>query len=181
MERRTVLKIITSGILAGPASVAQHHASAAKPQGDPYQLQFLDQDQNALVAQLAELIIPADERSPGAREARVSEFIDLMIANSSEKLKQQWTNGLALVDSEAGKRFSRRFLDCAPGEQDEILAAMAQNERAPDSDLERFFVQLKSMTIDGYYTSAIGIHQELRYKGNRPQAEFPGCTHPGHG
>jgi hypothetical protein len=181
MERRTVLKIITTGILAGPASVAQHQSRVANPQGAPYRLQFLDQDQNALVAQLAELIIPADERSPGAREAGVNEFIDLMISHSKDELKQQWANGLALVQSEADKRFGKPFLACAPGEQDVILAAMAQNERSPATDLERFFVQLKSMTIDGYYTSAIGIHQELRYKGNRPQAQFLGCAHPEHG
>ncbi len=36
------------------------------------------------------------------------------------------------------------------------------------------------MTIDGYYTSAIGIHKELEYKGNTALAEFPGCTHPEH-
>jgi hypothetical protein len=181
MERRTVLKIITTGILAGPASVAQHQSRVATPQGAPYRLQFLDQDQNALVAQLTELIVPADERSPGAREARVSEFIDLMISHSKREVKQQWAKGLALVQNEAGKRFGKPFLACAPDEQDEILAVMAQNELSPTSDLERFFVQLKSMTIDGYYTSAIGIHQDLRYKGNRPQAQFLGCTHPEHG
>jgi hypothetical protein len=180
MERRAVLKIITTGIVAGPVSFAQHQR-VANPSEAPYRLQFLDQDQNALVAQLTELIIPTDERSPGAREARVSEFIDLMISNSKEEVKQQWANGLALVQSEAGKRFGKPFLDCAPDQQDEILAGMAQNELSPASDLERFFVQLKSMTIDGYYTSVIGIHQDLRYKGNTPQAQFPGCTHPEHG
>lgn len=180
MKRRTALKILTTGVLAGPGPAAQLHTSAPKPQGTPYHLQFFDQEQNGLVDQLTELILPADERSPGAREARVSEFIDLMIAHGKEEAKQQWVRGLALVHGEAGARFGKPFLACSPAEQDQIMAAMAQNESAPTSDLERFFVLLKSMTIDGYYTSAIGIHQDLRYKGNRPQVQFPGCTHPEH-
>jgi hypothetical protein len=36
------------------------------------------------------------------------------------------------------------------------------------------------MTIDGYYTSEIGIKQELKYKGNTYLKEFKGCTHPEH-
>ena len=41
--------------------------------------------------------------------------------------------------------------------------------------LEEFFAQTKQATIHGYYTSEIGIHKELRYKGNQLLAEFTGC------
>jgi hypothetical protein len=57
---------------------------------------------------------------------------------------------------------------------------MAAHETKPSSDLEKFFVQLKLATIDGYYTSEVGIHKDLRYKGNTVLAEFPGCSHPEH-
>jgi hypothetical protein len=43
-----------------------------------------------------------------------------------------------------------------------------------------FFKTLKDMTIDGYYSSEIGLIQELGYKGNTFLAEFPGCQHPEH-
>ena len=72
------------------------------------------------------------------------------------------------------------FANCTAQQREELLAAMAAHETDPSTDLERFFVRLKTATIDGYYTSAIGIHQELRYKGNTVLAEFPGCTHPDH-
>ena len=39
---------------------------------------------------------------------------------------------------------------------------------------------MKSMTADGYYTSRIGLVQELGYKGNTVLAAFPECTHPEH-
>ena len=60
------------------------------------------------------------------------------------------------------------------------MAAMAAHEEQPIAELELFFRRLKGMTIDGYYTSRIGIHQDLRYKGNTPQPEFTGCTHSAH-
>jgi hypothetical protein len=39
----------------------------------------------------------------------------------------------------------------------------------------RFWIELKRMTVTGYYTSKIGIHDELEYKGNRILQEFVGC------
>ncbi|MCZ2078739.1 MAG: hypothetical protein LC130_27550 [Bryobacterales bacterium] len=60
------------------------------------------------------------------------------------------------------------------------MALMAANEAGPKTEAERFFAGPKLMTVNGYYNSAIGIHHELRYKGNRPQPEFRGWTHPEH-
>jgi hypothetical protein len=57
---------------------------------------------------------------------------------------------------------------------------MARHEGSPETALEKFFAPLKRMTIDGYYTSKIGIHEDLEYKGNTALSEFPGCTHPEH-
>jgi hypothetical protein len=39
---------------------------------------------------------------------------------------------------------------------------------------------VKQSTVDGYYLSDVGIHQELKYQGNEVLAEFPGCTHEEH-
>ncbi len=60
------------------------------------------------------------------------------------------------------------------------IARNNRGEDKPTTPEEKFFVEIKRATIDGYYTSRIGIHQELEYQGNVPQAEFIGCTHPEH-
>ena len=70
--------------------------------------------------------------------------------------------------------------DCAPDEQVALVEKIAQNEEHPSTPEERFFVAAKRATVDGYYTSAIGIHQDLEYQGNTAVAEFPGCTHAEH-
>ena len=51
---------------------------------------------------------------------------------------------------------------------------MSRAETDPKTPLERFFVESKARTVQGYYTSKIGIHQELKYKGNQFLPEFVG-------
>ena len=48
----------------------------------------------------------------------------------------------------------------------------------PQTPLETFFVMAKQATVRGYYTSEIGIHKELRYKGNHLR-EFVGLPDRG--
>lgn len=180
MERRTALKLIAAGVAAERLEFAQHHLVQIAANPSTYKLQFFTPEQDKLLDRLTDLIIPTDEHSPGASAAKVSQFIDLMVAGSNQSVQEQWTGGLQAVEAEAKARFEKPFLELTAGQQDQILAKMAAHETSPSTDLERFFVRLKSMTIDGYYTSAIGIHQDLEYKGNTALAEFPGCTHPEH-
>lgn len=180
MERRTALKLIAAGVIAEKLEGAHQHLLQIAQAPAAYKLQFFSPAQNDLLDRLSDLIIPTDAHSPGAHDAKVSLFIDLMAANSVRNVQQEWLSGLKAVEAEAQKRFSKPFLQCDPASQDQIMAAMAANEGSPKTDMERFFARLKSMTIDGYYTSAIGIHKDLQYKGNTALAEFPGCTHPEH-
>ncbi|HTF36757.1 MAG TPA: gluconate 2-dehydrogenase subunit 3 family protein, partial [Blastocatellia bacterium] len=61
-----------------------------------------------------------------------------------------------------------------------LLKEISKNERSPQTVEEKFFRTIKNATVDGYYTSEIGIHKELHYKGNAYLKEFVGCTHPEH-
>src|SRR5258705_187987 len=61
------------------------------------------------------------------------------------------------------------------GQVDAILKCISRNERTPQTPLETFFVMVKQATVRGYYTSNVGIHEELRYKGNQFLREFVGC------
>jgi hypothetical protein len=55
-----------------------------------------------------------------------------------------------------------------------VLTRLARNEANPDLPEERFFAELKSRVAHAYYTSEIGLKQELEYKGNTYQNEFAG-------
>lgn len=129
----------------------------------------------------AEMIIPADDRSPGAKAARVADYIDLALSESEPDHVLQWIGGLAALDAEAVARFKAPFVTLTAAQADAILHDISRSERDPRTPLEQFFVACKDATIRGYYTSEIGIQQELRYKGNKFLRDFVGCeTEDGH-
>ena len=178
MERRTALKIValsalTKNLGTAQAAAMEHCAmpagSAWSATASPYKLQFFTDNENAMLDQLAEMIIPADGHSPGAHAAQVSLFADLMVATSDDETRSQWRNGLAMMQEEAKK-----------SSLSDALAQAAKLSETPSSDSGQFFVALKQMTVNGYYTSEIGIHQDMGYIGNTYLAEFAGCTHPEH-
>ena len=124
---------------------------------------------------LVEAIIPTDERSPGAKQARVADYVDLLLSEVDREITLQWFGGLAALDAEAMSRFRSPFSRLNANQVDAILQIISRNEKSPQTALETFFVMAKQATVRGYYTSQIGIHQELRYKGNQFLREFVGC------
>jgi hypothetical protein len=182
VTRRTAVKAI-GAVAVWPyisEQAAEAFAALQRRQGPP-QLTYLTSTQHATLEALTETIIPTDERSPGARAARVADYIDLLLAESDEQTQRTWTTGLSLLDVESRLMFRAPFVQLNPAQAIELLSAISRNEANPRTPLERFFVTTKDATIRGYYTSEIGIHRELAYQGNRVIAEFAGCTHPEHG
>lgn len=184
VSRRDALKIAV-GVGAAtvlplvPAEVveaAQKAAAAARPGA----LKFFTPAQHKTVDALTEVIIPADERSPGARAARVADYLDVVLSESSDAAKQAWRDGLAALDAASTTLFAKPFAAVTVDEQVALVTEAAKNEANPTTPLERFFREAKARTIFGYYTSEIGIHQELKYKGNQFLPEFVGCDHPEH-
>lgn len=136
----------------------------------------LSKTQYATLEALTETIIPADDRSPGAKAARVADYIDLLLSEQEDSVTLQWLGGLAEIDEEAIARFKRPFVKLSAVERDRLVARISRNERSPESAVESFFVTVKAATVQGYYSSEIGIHQDLKYKGNQMLPEFVGCA-----
>ena len=168
MKRRTAIKITAIGALAPKlealGSALGHSPAGAGRLASDDKLRFFTAEEGKLLDQLMEMIIPADDRSPGAKAAEVSLFADLMVSTSSREAQTHWREGLKQMQEEARKSSLA-----------EALAKSAAHEDHPTTDLERFFRTLKQMTVDGYYTSAIGIHRDLQYQGNVYLRAFPGC------
>lgn len=187
ISRRTALKLLAVGV--GAASVPQvagqhpHTGVEMVPPNDSqvkHQLRFFTAAEVATITLISELIIPADEHSPGARDAGVPSFIDLMVSESSVETKTLWRNGLAAIDRLSQKEFGNLFNATTTEQQGTLLKVISRNEYRPKTIEERFFIAIKGLTVDGYYTSQPGIHEELRYKGNVYLRNFVGCTHPEH-
>ena len=170
MNRRTVLKIVALSALStsldawGAMCSAHSDERAAWAVGD-YKRQFFSPAENDLLDQAMEMIIPADGHSGGAHAAKVSLFADRMVSTGSDSEKTKWRQGIQMLKEEAAKSSLAQ-----------ALARAAAGEAKSQTGLERFFVTLKRMTVDGFYSSEIGIHQDLEYQGNTYAAEFPECT-----
>ena len=170
MNRRTALGILPA--VAWPEILEKAVAQCAANGGsrlENYKFAFFSKDEAELAGRLMEIIIPADQNSPGAREAHVVEFADLMLSTGSEDARKEWRNGLELFRIEVQKD--------TPAS---AVATAAQEEEHPSSALGRFFVVLKGMTVNGYYTSPVGIHEDLKYQGNEHLSAPPRCDHPEH-
>lgn len=175
MERRALLKLVAltaiSPKLHGLQSAAMPPMGAEQPAptAGAYTLRFFTDEESGVLDQLMEMIIPADDHSPGAHEAGTNLFADLLVATSSPAVQTQWREGLRAMREQGS---SSSLADA--------LRIAAAHEDAPTTHLEEFFVLLKQMTVNGYYTSATGIHKDMQYIGNAYLGAFPGCTHPEH-
>lgn len=191
ISRRTMLSLIAGSacpavnISAVSAGVLRCSMGPGQSGRTPTELKerptkVFSEHQLETIGALSETIIPADGHSPGAKAARVEEYIDEIIAVSNESTKKFWAEGLAVIDRMAQVDYLKDFVNCSSDQQTTLLRKVSKNEEHPRTLEERFFVAVKRATVDGYYNSEIGIHKDLEYQGNTPLAEFPGCTHKEH-
>jgi hypothetical protein len=169
-SRRDLIRIAAGAVVAVPAiaqDAAPQAAAAAPSFFTPMEFQMVDQ--------LTEIIIPADDHSPGARAAKVAAYLDKSLAESFDsEPRQKFREGLKTVDSLSRELHRKTFLESTPEQRVAVVAHMARNEKSPKKPDEHFFVELKASTAFAYYTSSIGIHQEMEYKGNTMQTEYAG-------
>ncbi len=171
LTRRELIGIAAGAIVASPLARLEITAAANQEQA-PH---FFSREELEMVEILTDRIIPTDDHSPGARAAGVAAYIDGRLAESwEEQPRKVWRDGLKRVDALCQKMHGQPFLKATPEQQVAVLSRMAQNEFHPKSEEEKFFAELKRRTVTAYYTSEIGIHKEMEYKGNTLLKEFAG-------
>ena len=181
----TVLGATLLPLPAVAAETAQAAVAPAAPQEKPAAeaktaAHFFTPAQHTLVEELTETIIPADSHSGGAKAARVADYIDQALRESfDDSEKALWREGLRLVDIMSQHYHGKSFVSASPEEKIAVLTVLSDHDNMTDLPEVRFFIELKRMTVRGYYTSKIGIHDELQYKGNRILQEYVGCDDQG--
>jgi gluconate 2-dehydrogenase gamma chain len=190
--RRHALKIIgaISATCAFPfgadelyaQDVAQlHHGGHEMPAlRGPYTPKVFTTAELKTLAKLADVIIPPTD-TPGGAEAGVPEYIDLIASGSSE-LAAALHAGLEWLDKRSRDSYDKTFAELSEHEQIEILQPLSDAADRGDFSMAgaRFFHDVKNMTADGYYTSRIGLIEELGYTGNTALDHFPEFTLPEH-
>ena len=170
----TALATSSAGLVTLEAAQHAHNAvaenkSAAKGEYTP---KCFTAHEFQTLRRLSDLIIPADDHSPGALEAGAAEWIDYMASNSTE-LAQIFTGGFGWLDHYMQRVHGADFVDAKPGEQIAVLDVIAYRKNETPENVEgvRFFSWVRNLVTDAYYTSPIGI-KDLGYMGNTAVSEF---------
>ena len=180
LTRREMVERMLAGIAAGAAwplvasahPIHEHLRNAALlDQADAahgivdWKPLFLNVQQSDSLVALAETMVP------GSAKARVNRFIDLLLSVDSGKHQQEFVASLAAIESEAEKRFERRFQALSTSDQESLLTKVSQDE-------SQHFENLKEWVVGAYYSSEEGM-RELGWDGKHAFAKFPGCEHAG--
>ncbi|MDR3698870.1 MAG: gluconate 2-dehydrogenase subunit 3 family protein [Candidatus Sulfopaludibacter sp.] len=181
-SRRDLLRHIGISLTLGAAGEyvlaaqdVQHIHQTLAPQNGHYTPKSLTAHEYATLQRLSDLIIPADELSPGALSAGAADFIDFL-CSASDEMKLIYTGGLAWIDEAMKHRYGgKTFLAADPSQQTALLDLIAYRENlrqdpalSPGID---FFAWARKMVADAYYTSPIGI-KDLGYMGNTAMTHF---------
>ena len=181
MQRRDWIKTALAGtgaVAAAPVvtQIAPAPAAAAPAAADvAWAPLLLDSHQNETVVTLTELIIPETD-TPGAKAAKVNEYIDLMLHDVDPDKGHGFLKGLGWLDGYAIRLHGSPFLALEEKDQVAILEALDRADEAELAAGTAFFAKLKRLTVEGYYTSRIGI-AELNKNG--VPATFA-CEHDTH-
>ena len=135
----------------------------------------LSGDHLALLRAACDRILPATD-TPGASDARVERFIDRMLSRwFPESASDSFEAGLDDLQSRARRQFGDDFSSLATDSQDDLLRDLESEASAARSgssfstnparlDRQHYFDMLKWLTITGYYTSEVGMREELDFR-----------------
>jgi len=188
MDRRKSLKLIATGAVAVPAVVAgcdpgdKKAVAAVEPtfnlDRNPAEVanekrilamdKFFTDHEMATIAILSDIIIPKDEVSGSATDAKVPEFIEFIVKDMPNH-QTPLRGGLRWLDMQCLNKYNNAFKDCTQQQQIELIDQIAYPQKAKPEMAQgvSFFNKMRDMVATGFYTSQIGV-QDIGYIGNTP-------------
>ena len=184
INRRELLHLLGAAPLAAGFTWTEAEAAQAAGQAQAarkaapksaFTPKFFTAREYTMVAALADMIIPRDDRSGAATDAGVPEFMDFMMADQPTR-QTAMRGGLAWIDLECQARYDKRFLECSDAERTAVLDDIAWPQRAkPEfSAGVAFFNSFRDLTASGFWSSKMGV-EDLKYLGNTMVPEWTGC------
>ena len=185
INRRDALKAIGIASLASSLGVKADHlervtrAVARLEEGTVVAAPtFFNAHEWSTVRLLVDYIIPRDERSGSATEAKVPEFIDFLMSDreASPESKVAMRGGLAWIDNECQHRFGKSFAGASDAQRRQVLDDIAWPRKAKPgmSPGVRFFSGFRDLTASGFFSTQMGW-QDVQYKGNVALPAWNGC------
>ncbi|WP_443938068.1 gluconate 2-dehydrogenase subunit 3 family protein [Pedobacter sp. MW01-1-1] len=172
MQRREALKnvaILLGGAISA-STVGVLFESFTIPETEKNTASFSIQDEQ-LLAEFAEVIVPTTTSSKGAKAAGLGPFIPMMIRDCyPAKMQESFALGLKAFDAKVKKEYTKSFIALTPAQRIKVMGdirtlAIAQkaSKSEEDKDLANFFIIARDLSLLGYYSSEIGCTQARRY------------------
>jgi hypothetical protein len=181
LDRRTALKLMGVTPFMGtldwsPEELDRAALHVQTLTATDYVPLFFTEHEWQTVQVLADLIIPRDERSGSATDAKAPEFVDFMLNEAPEPRQTSMRRGLAWLDEESRSRFGMTFLAATDAQRRQLLDDIAWPARAPErlAPGVSFFNSIRDLVAAGFFSSQMG-YDDLQYIGNQARHEFPGC------
>lgn len=129
---------------------------------------FFTPEEMATITILGDIIIPKDEVSGSASDAKVPDFIEFIVKDMP-KHQTPMRGGLRWLDLQCLKRYEKPFKDCSPSQQMEMVDEIAWPKKAKPGMAQgvAFFNLMRNLTASGFYTSQIGV-KDVGFMGNVP-------------
>jgi gluconate 2-dehydrogenase gamma chain len=187
ISRRDALKLAALTPLAGVAASPQMEriekfmASITAPdsQQQAYVPKFFTAKEFRTVRVLADYVIPRDDKSGSATDAKAPEYMDFVLNDelTNENNRIAMRGGLAWLDNECRKRFDgKTFILATDAQRKQVLDDIAypRKAKAEHSYGVTFFNRFRDMTAAGFYSSKMGW-DDLKYMGNVFNPGWNGC------
>lgn len=129
---------------------------------------FFTAHELATITILADIIVPKDEVSGSATDAKVPEFLEFIVKDMPSH-QTPMRGGLRWLDMQSFKQFEKSFADCTAEQRIQLVDQIAYPEKAKPEMAQgvAFFNLMRDLTLTGFYTSEIGV-KDLDYRGNVP-------------
>ncbi len=169
MNRREALSSVAI-LLGGTIIGAEAFLSGCKNSDNKISgaLDF-SKDNIAFLDEVGETILPATASSPGAKEAKIGEFMKTIVTDCYEEKDQKiFAEGIGKLNAAAKAKYNKDFMDLAAGEKHDLLVGLDkeakdyQKSKKAD-DPNHYFSLIKQLTVWGYFTSEPGATKALRY------------------
>ncbi len=167
MTRRDLLQNVA--ILLGGSIVGGSVFSISGCKSTDKQVNAMfNEKQVALMNEIADTILP-ETKSPGAKAAKVGDFMAVMVLDCYEEPNQKiFMDGLKNIDELSENKYSKSFMEADPKQRTELLTELDQAQKDYQSkkgndDPSHYFRMMKETTLLGYFTSKEGATQALRY------------------
>jgi gluconate 2-dehydrogenase gamma chain len=187
LSRRDVLKLAAVAPLAGVAKSPELERvekfmtalNAPENQQQAYVPKFFTAKEWRTVRVLADYVIPRDDKTGSATDAKAPEYMDFVLNDemTNENNRIAMRGGLAWLDTECRKRFDgKSFIQATDAQRRQVLDDIAWPRKAKPEFAHgvTFFNRFRDMTAAGFYSSAMGW-RDLQYIGNVFNPGWDGC------